>query len=380
MNRLVLLFTLIIISIIGCRKDYPVSSNGTPVFYFNGTVNNASANIQAGVNNYYMYSSFSQDINHVYNFFGELKPTNCNYCNNKIKFQINDYIVSSLGGATQINTSLIPGYYPIQSNDSIQPGTPTEYVVNFTSIPSLNGSVASYSWDFGDGKTDPTANPAHTYSHPGYYNVCLNIIYSNACTGSICSQVKVGVPDAACSITLADSLIGNTISLSSPGTGSPPYTYTVDYGDGNIMSGISGAGFTGTHTYANGGIYKVSLQLTDSSHCTSIVSKNVSTGGFIGGCLTNFDFSVQGPNANLFSLSNVIIKWTNNSGSVYASNATFQPNDSYFQIVSVENYLNNENNQTTKKLHVKLKCVLFNVTNSVSIPITGDAVIAVSYR
>lgn len=377
MKRLLFLFTFIFICAIGCRKDYPISTSGTPVFYFTGTVGVTPVNMQAGVNNYYMYSSFKLDTNFVYNFLGELKQNNCVNCNSSIKFQINDDTVSSLNGTTQINNSLTTNYYSIQELDSTLGGSPTKYLVSFTSQPS--GSVASYSWDFGDGTTDNTATPNHIYSHPGYYSVCLTINYLNACSSSICNQVKIGVPDAECSIALIDSaLSGNNILFSSFQTGNPPYTYIVDFGDGNTLNGTSNTGFNNSHNYANPGIYKVCLEMTDGSGCTSKICKDVSTQGFAG-CLANFDFAEQGAFTNPLSLSNVVIKWTDHLGSVYTSNTIPQPNDSYFQIISVASYLINEKNQTTKKLHVKFKCNVSNGNSTLSIT-NGDAVIAVSYK
>ncbi len=376
MNRVFFLAVFIVfICAAGCRKDYPAASNDAPVFYFKGSVSNIPFNLQAGVNNYYMYSSYLQDADHVYNFLGELKPTNCVHCNSRIKFQINNDTVSS----ALRNTSLTAGYYSFLGVDTIL-GTPTQFPVNFISSPSSIDSVLSYSWNFGDGATSALDAPIHTYSHPGYYNTCLTINYANNCSSSICNQVKVGVPDAACSVSLISSVIsGNNISFSSSQISTTPYTYIIDFGDGIILNGSSSNSFISTHTYVNSGIYKVSLQITGSDGCTSKVFKNVATQGFAG-CFTNFDFAVQFPNANLLSLSNVVITWTDNSGVVYYSNTDTQPNDSYFQIISTENYSNNENNQPVKKLHVKFKCSLFQ-NNGPSLQMAnGDAVIAVSYQ
>ena len=69
-------FLLGIMSIVNfsCRKkEYPAPSTGNPVFYFDGTINGNPMNIKAGINDYYMYSSFVQDVNRVYNFQGDLK-------------------------------------------------------------------------------------------------------------------------------------------------------------------------------------------------------------------------------------------------------------------------------------------------------------------
>lgn len=57
--------------------------------------------------------------------------------------------------------------------------------VNFNNT-SVNSTV--YAWDFGDGSTDITANPTHTYASPGAYNVVLlasNVCYSDTTSSTI---------------------------------------------------------------------------------------------------------------------------------------------------------------------------------------------------
>jgi PKD repeat protein len=38
-----------------------------------------------------------------------------------------------------------------------------------------DGSIASYSWDFGDGLASAAANPSHTYQNSGTFNVSLTV-------------------------------------------------------------------------------------------------------------------------------------------------------------------------------------------------------------
>ena len=53
--------------------------------------------------------------------------------------------------------------------------------------------ASSYLWDFGDGLTSTFANPSHTYSSPGTYNVCLTANPGGSCEDSICSTVTVSL-------------------------------------------------------------------------------------------------------------------------------------------------------------------------------------------
>lgn len=46
-------------------------------------------------------------------------------------------------------------------------------------------------WDFGDGTTDTSANPVHTYAQDGFYYVCLT--HTTLCgTDSVCNTVQIG--------------------------------------------------------------------------------------------------------------------------------------------------------------------------------------------
>ncbi|MCW8998033.1 MAG: M43 family zinc metalloprotease, partial [Kangiellaceae bacterium] len=49
--------------------------------------------------------------------------------------------------------------------------------INFSSAGSSDsdGSIAGYSWDFGDGNTSTSANPSHTYATAGTFNVSLTV-------------------------------------------------------------------------------------------------------------------------------------------------------------------------------------------------------------
>ena len=115
----VLLFALVLNS---CNKKAlpPVDEEPAPVFYFRGSIGNLPISIDAGVNTYYMKSSYSLDSNNVYIFKGELKQKDCsNNCGYGLTVLINDYKVSQ-NSSMYIDSSLTTSSY--QYNDgSIEP-------------------------------------------------------------------------------------------------------------------------------------------------------------------------------------------------------------------------------------------------------------------
>lgn len=62
--------------------------------------------------------------------------------------------------------------------------------INFT---NLSTGANSYVWTFGDGETDTEDNPAHVYSSPGTYTVCLKATNSLGCTDETCKELRIPI-------------------------------------------------------------------------------------------------------------------------------------------------------------------------------------------
>lgn len=370
---LFILLCVSIFSIISCEKDFPAEENKTSVFKFTGIVNGSSININAGDDNYYMYSSHSQNPNGLYTFIGDLKKTNTTF--NSLKIELLDDTTTSTGSPSFVNSSLIPANYTIQDSTGTNY---TKFDVNFIAVQDSTPGlvVQSYNWNLGDG-TIINGGPGiifHTYKHPGIYNACLTINYANGCSSNICNEVPLGNPNATY-ITNINSVVdtsGNQSFLVS--TTGNPVSYFWNFGDGTTSSAVSPI-----HNYTTPGIYKICLQITDTN--TSIINAcaNIRSANYTIGCITNFAFLVPTSQSNPNKYSTAIITWTDNAGVVYSSKHVTQPSDSYFKILSVEDYNTNEKGETTKKIHAQFKCKLSNGSSSITIT-DGNAVFAISYK
>ncbi|MBI3509577.1 MAG: PKD domain-containing protein [Bacteroidetes bacterium] len=369
-TALKILFALtIIFSSASCRREDPQSVISSPVFYFTGTVGSAVVNMHAGENNYYMYSSHTQDVYGIYNFTGDLHVYNCTSCGNGIKITINDFQPSVPNGNAAINTSLSPGHYAYK----IPGGAPTEFNVQFYSAPQ-NGTASSYLWDFGDGIISTTQNPLHTYARPGKYLVSNSVTFTNTTVSVSSYLVNVGIPDAACSAAFGSSVTGTTVLFTPAVSGQAPFTYQWDFGDGNNSSAANPS-----HTYAVNGVYSVHLIVTDANNHICELVRNVATQSFTGS-YSYFYFSpaiTTNPNPRAFS--NVTVEWTDASGTIYSSDNSAQSAFNYFKLVAADSYDNNQNGETTKKLHVYFNCKVYSATDSLQIN-NGEAVMAVSYQ
>lgn len=86
------------------------------------------------------------------------------------------------GGTPPTNTPPVANF-----SDSI-----SNLVVNFTdSSTDSDGSIASRSWNFGDGGSSTATNPSHTYSAAGTYSVSLTVTDNEGATNTKTQSVTV---------------------------------------------------------------------------------------------------------------------------------------------------------------------------------------------
>jgi PKD repeat protein len=138
-----------------------------------------------------------------------------------------------------------------------------------------DGTIASYTWDFGDGTTGTGAAPTHAYGQPGTYTVRLTVRDSAGQTASTSEVLTVhAAPPSSFTYSSALPVEHSATTFIATSLMSDPVTaitsFQWDFGDG---TGASGA--TAVHAYAREGTYTVTLTATDALGLTSTTTERV---------------------------------------------------------------------------------------------------------
>ena len=143
-------------------------------------------------------------------------------------------------------------------------GLPLE--VNFTgSNSSDDNSIESYSWDFKDGTTATEANPTHTFSAVGSYEVVLTITDNEGLTNSESVTITVNEDpnEAPTARASASPLTGEApLDVTFKGSTSTDDVSIVKY-EWDFKDGQSGNAADLGHTYTEPGNYVAVLTVTD---------------------------------------------------------------------------------------------------------------------
>ncbi len=141
--------------------------------------------------------------------------------------------------------------------------------ISFSSAGSSDpeGQALAYLWTFGDGTTSTAANPSHAYTPGGAFNVTLRVTDPGGLFSEDTATATVNRPPVADANGPYTGNEGASISFSSAGSGDPDggaVTYRWNFGDGSTSTVANPS-----HTYATGGVYTVTLVVTDPGGLTA---------------------------------------------------------------------------------------------------------------
>lgn len=157
-------------------------------------------------------------------------------------------------------------------------GCAAPHTVNFTS--TIGSGASSLLWNFGDNQTSTQANPSHTYTANGNYNVTLTVNSVSGCANVVRynQYIDVGILTPTFTVDSTSGCAPLTVRFTNNSTAARPITgYLWDFGDGTPTSTAQNP----THVYTVNGQYKPTLTITTVDGCTKtyVYPGNINVGG-----------------------------------------------------------------------------------------------------
>lgn len=140
------------------------------------------------------------------------------------------------------------------------------YTATFTDASTdVNGTLAAWHWDFGDGNTSTVQNPTHAYASAGTYTVQLTVTDANGVTqASVSHLIGISAPVVTASFTQVTTHLSVALTDTSTDTGGTITSWLWNFGDGQTSTLQNP-----THLYPTTGSYTVKLTVTDADGVTS---------------------------------------------------------------------------------------------------------------
>ena len=125
-----------------------------------------------------------------------------------------------------------------------------------------DGTIVSYTWDFGDGEFAYIDNPTHTFTQNGTYEVKLTVCDNNDLCDSMILSIFVNKPPiAVVEISKLTIMLGEIITFDA--SDSYDIDGDVEFYYWNFDDGYTSNQALAEHEYKNSGIYNVSLKIID---------------------------------------------------------------------------------------------------------------------
>ena len=175
-----------------------------------------------------------------------------------------------------------------------------------------DGTIASWTWEFGDGSTSTLPSPTHRYSANGPKTVSLTVTDNDGASASVSQTVDVANLNPTASFTFSPSVVTTADIVQFTDTSTDEdgtvLARTWDFGDGS-SSGEQNP----THNYGSPGEYEVRLTVTDNDGGAHFAIQSVSVAqGLPGGTVLGIPvlLLVGGPAAGVAIAAIILVlRW-----------------------------------------------------------------------
>jgi len=183
--------------------------------------------------------------------------------------------------ATTTATKTILNRPPVASFTESAETVYTDDVIMFNASTSFDpdGTIVSYTWNFGDGNITTMTTPiiTHTYADNGTYTVTLTVADNDGATASTSSTKMVlnRPPIAVFTYLPSAPYTGQIVTFNATASYDPDGSvvgYTWNFGDGNITTVLNPIV---AHAYADNGTYTVTLTVTDNDGAIGVTSASI---------------------------------------------------------------------------------------------------------
>ncbi len=166
-----------------------------------------------------------------------------------------------------------PSGYPVASFVFSPTSGSAPLTVTFDASASYDsdGTIVSYSWNFGDGATGSGRVTSHTYASNGTFTIRLTVTDNEGKTGSTSKSITIvkinDPPIAEFSFSPPTGIFPLQVSFDASASWDPDGSivqYSWDFGDGS-----TGSGKVVSHTYTSWGTFSIRLTVRDNDNAAA---------------------------------------------------------------------------------------------------------------
>ncbi|MBL7783139.1 MAG: hypothetical protein JNM22_18055 [Saprospiraceae bacterium] len=349
------------------RVDLPPDIPGEPVFTTQFTLDNTGHEINAGVEDYYLFSRYESGSAGVLVMSGSLAPSDCpqGNCPGSLTFEFRN---NQTGAQVSPDTLFSSGVKPYWG--SLTTTSDTIWRLTFSTPDTLY--YQSFQWSVDNGALQTGKSITRDFTDQNLHKISLRAIRNGAIRSTVIRHIlpqdTMGFFPSV-GITVSDSSGGSPYTLFANTFGSLVSSYKWNTGDSTQSIEV--------HQSADVYAVRVANPQGDTAFAQVAALEPLMEK------TADFSYQVEKITQTLsdsLQLGSVNIRWVDENNAVWESRLNTQPGSSYFQIESAEPYDLNENGQKTYKMEVAFSCRLYSVVEPLLYKVlTGTAVIAVAY-